>query len=36
MVSEVKALRAAAGLAAEPYDVIIEGDSWPTVSLSSR
>jgi alkanesulfonate monooxygenase SsuD/methylene tetrahydromethanopterin reductase-like flavin-dependent oxidoreductase (luciferase family) len=27
LVSEVKALRAAAGLAAEPYDVIIEGDS---------
>jgi alkanesulfonate monooxygenase SsuD/methylene tetrahydromethanopterin reductase-like flavin-dependent oxidoreductase (luciferase family) len=27
LVSEVKALRAAAGLAAEPYDVIIEADS---------
>jgi alkanesulfonate monooxygenase SsuD/methylene tetrahydromethanopterin reductase-like flavin-dependent oxidoreductase (luciferase family) len=27
IVAEVKALRAAAGLGAEPYDVIIEGDS---------
>jgi alkanesulfonate monooxygenase SsuD/methylene tetrahydromethanopterin reductase-like flavin-dependent oxidoreductase (luciferase family) len=27
IVGEVKALRAAAGLGAEPYDVIIEGDS---------
>jgi alkanesulfonate monooxygenase SsuD/methylene tetrahydromethanopterin reductase-like flavin-dependent oxidoreductase (luciferase family) len=27
LVSEVQAIRAAAGLAAEPYDVVIEGDS---------